>query len=663
MKLLLAVSSLASIITFSPVVYQAGVISSAKLLATKSPLDYDSINVYTDLRLLYGDSNDDGIIDDNEYYNFDYKKLIKAADESQSIYEDFNLLTFVPVHNDIYFYFYSTLQLDKNNLQVSYSDSQILNENSSLGYVENNQVKDLIYINKYNVENGYFYKFKLENFSSNTNTESQNRIRIFEFITFVDNQRKIFDYSKVDPELWYVGEDLLENNYYYFKNNVHYYEARLGTALGVIDAEDYFPVVSAFYIRSNTATETNVKTAKEITYMFVDFTDIEISDLISVEVEYYKLSYDYIRYSPFYRYSNDGIFTSDETYEYVYGDVFAGKYESKEYGFLENGISLNGKTTSLTDYNENVLVFTAEGNSETKNLNYDELEEMSDNSGIQRGPVNELPYGVTYYNPNFNELYNGFYNAKILNNGQAIHKTISSDYDQTNYSYQQINEASSYWQHVPYKRTYNFKPIVNLSNIDEILSGDEYKLSREFFNDSLEHFKKDNFNPSYAILIDGANSDTDCDRVLKTNDDLKVNVKTGETMPASGEKRTYEYSLKYNVTACHEIYNSQLLKVTARENNGENITFNAIGNPAYVDFITFTGYKSPTLVNYILSDVNDWWSNIIDTLGNWIYLIAIILAIILIAIISPVLVPIIKFILKIIAWPFKTIYKAIKKNK
>ena len=95
----------------------------------------------------------------------------------------------------------------------------------------------------------------------------------------------------------------------------------------------------------------------------------------------------------------------------------------------------------------------------------------------------------------------------------------------------------------------------------------------------------------------------------------------------------------------------------------KNITFNAIGNPAYVDFITFTGYKSPTLVNYILSDVNDWWSNIIDTLGNWIYLIAIILAIILIAIISPVLVPIIKFILKIIAWPFKTIYKAIKKNK
>ena len=106
MKLLLAVSSLASIITLSPVVYQAGVLSSAKLLANKSPLDYDSINVYTDLRLLFGDSNDDGIIDDNEYYNFDYKKLIKAADESQSIYEDFNLLTFVPVHNDIYFYIY-----------------------------------------------------------------------------------------------------------------------------------------------------------------------------------------------------------------------------------------------------------------------------------------------------------------------------------------------------------------------------------------------------------------------------------------------------------------------------------------------------------------------------------------------------------------------------
>ena len=666
MKLLLAVSSLASIITLSPVVYQAGVLSSAKLLATKSPLDYDSINVNYDLRLLYGDKNNNGIIEEDEFYNFDFQTLVKEEDKATSVYKDFNLLTFLPVKNDIYFYFYSSTELNKTTLQVAYSDSQNVNEDTSLGYIENNKLKDLVYLNRYNVENGYFFKFKLENFSDNyiENSNLQNRIRIFDFVMLKDNQKITYDYSASDPEMWFIGDDFLEDHYLYFKNEAYYYTGKLATALGVIESEDYFPKINGFAYE-NTAKESTIKEAKEITYFFVDFEDsLELKDLISCEVEYYKLSYDYVRYAKVQ--SQDTVFVSwdwSKNQDNQYGDIYAGKYQSED-GTLEESINLIGKKTKLNNYNENVLVFNAAGEAEEVNLNYQDYLALTDNSGNKDTKIwssaGNTTITETFYNPDLSNLENGFENVEILNNGKPYHKTILSDYNESDFTYEQINVASSYWSHMPYKRTYNFKPIINLKTYEEDLVGTEYDLAKNFFSESLTNLSDSNFNPEFAILIDGTSLDSDCNRSIEHTEIINVHEERNTTSVISSA--TYNDLIK-STTHCHEIYNAQLLKCVARKNNGEQITFSAIGNPAYLEFITFTGYQAPTLVNYILNDVSSWWSSILDQLGNWIYLIAIILAIILIAIISPVLVPIIKFILKIIAWPFKTIYKAIKKNK
>ena len=181
---------------------------------------------------------------------------------------------------------------------------------------------------------------------------------------------------------------LNNSNYYYFKNNVYYYKAKLGTALGVLSTEDYYPTIFSFF-RSNVASDSYVNEAQEITYLFVDFEDkLDIKDLVSVDVEYYKLQYDYIRYCPFIT-ETDGFFNIENIKNNYFSDIYSGLYESKEFGNLENGISLNGNSTSLVSYNKDVSIFNNDGTNVTKNLNYDELQE------VEGGVITLTIFGVT----------------------------------------------------------------------------------------------------------------------------------------------------------------------------------------------------------------------------------------------------------------------------
>ena len=644
-----------SLLNFSPNVYKLGV--ETMINTSSSPYDYDLVNVNVDLRLLYGDTNNDKEISQYEYDNFNFNSLIKDPDETINVYDDFNLLTFKPVKNDIYFYFYSNLNLNDCSLQVTYSNSQLLNSDSNLGYIENNNLSDLIYLNKFNVENYTFYKYKLDDFVNNYDENEQYRIRIYEFI-LISEERKVYDYTFQEPEMWYKGDDFLEDHYYYFKNNVYYYKAKLGTALGVLSTEDYYPTIFSFF-RSNVASDSYVNEAQEITYLFVDFEDkLDIKDLVSVDVEYYKLQYDYIRYCPFIT-ETDGFFNIENIKNNYFSDIYSGLYESKEFGNLENGISLNGNSTSLVSYNKDVSIFNNDGTNVTKNLNYDEYEALSDNSEEEK-LVTSNEGNWWYYNTNLNNLYNSFTNVSILNNGNPYHKTISSDYDKSEYHYEQVNNSNAYWNHAPYIRSYDFKPIINLSNYESDLVGDEYLLSRQFFKDSIENLKGNDFNPEFAILIDGANSDENSTRYIRTDiEQDKIDIAWNFKTPVQeGERIDDVYSLQKLTTTCHEIYNAQLLRATVRQNNGEEITFNCLGEPSYSKYISFVGYSAPFLYQYIINDVG----NFIDQLGVWAYIIGIILVILLFVILSPILVQFIKLLWKVISFPFKAIYKAIKKS-
>lgn len=646
----LYISSLVSALTLSPVAYNLGEDFAINYVAqANSNINFDDINVNYDLRLLFGDKNNDKKISSSEYKDFDFASLTEDMQEWNaggfSGTLRFKFLTFKPNNTDLYVYFVTDFKLESNNIvSMYYSDSTEMKDDLS-GYNENKKLEQVTPINYYLYENYYFYKGKISNFTGAKTQGETVRVLLDYFSINTSGQiggiNALFRDNKATELLYPVGTDWTEGNFYYFQTNTYEYEAHLAMALGVIQTEDYYPVVSAFYIRSNEAKESTVKEAREITYLFVDFDDdLDLSELISVDVEFNKIKYDYVRYTPYYTFNNHGLLTSSEEYDYVFGDIYAGQYYSQEYGSLENGFSLNGQQTALQDYVESVTTFNSNGETEEHVLSYDEYLSLTDESGEEEH-FSEPPYTGYRYNQPIGHYLNGITNVSVLNDGKPYKKTIQSDYNESDYTYTQIDNATTYWTHAPYKRDYSFEPIINLSTYQQDLSDEKFALSREFIQNATTSLTENNpgFQPNFAVLIDGANSDTDCTRSVVTEE--TITLETGETMPSSGsEKLSYQYQLKRNVTTCHEVYNAIMVEATAREDNGSLITFNCLGDPAYTQYISFVGYEAPTLVDLILNDIANW------EMPDWLKIVLIILGVILLLIVLSWIVRFIKRIIK-----------------
>ena len=624
---------------FSPIAFNLGQEFAVNYVAkTNSNINFDDINVNYDLRLLFGDMNNDKEISSTEYKDFDFASLIENMQEWNSGGFTgtlrFKFLTFKPNNSDLYVYFVTDFKLESNNIvSMYYSDSTEMKEDLS-GYNETKKLSQVTLINYYLYENYYFYKGKISNFTGVKSQGETVRVLLDYFSINTSGQiggiSALFKDNKATELLYPVGTDWTEGNFYYFQTNTYEYEAHLAMALGVIQTE------SAFYIRSNEAKESTVKEAREITYLFVDFDDdLDLSELISVDVEFNKIKYDYVRYTPYYTFNNHGLLTSSEEYDYVFGDIYAGQYYSQEYGSLENGFSLNGRQTALKDYVESVTTFNSNGETEEHVLSYDEYLLLTNGSGEEEH-FSEPPYTGYRYNQPIGHYLNGITNVSVLNDGKPYKKTIQSDYDEGDYTYTQIDNATTYWKHVPYKRDYSFEPIINLSTYQQDLSDEKFALSREFIQNATASLTENNpgFQPNFAVLIDGANSDTDCTRSVVTEE--TITLEKGETMPSSGlEKLSYQYQLKRNVTTCHEVYNAIMVEATARENDGNLITFNCLGDPAYLKYISFVGYSAPELFDLVINDLTNWFDSLLNPFKYLIFgILTLILLIIVVCIIK-----------------------------
>lgn len=632
---------------FSPIAFNLGQEFAINYVAiNNSDINFEDINVNYDLRLLFGDVNGDKNISSNEYKDFDFASLTEDMQEwKDGVFTRgrFKFLIFKPNNTDLYVYFVTDFKLGSNDtLSMYYSDSTEMKEDLS-GYNENKKVERVIPINYYLYDNYYFYKGKISNFTGDKTKGETVRVSLSNFIFSRSGvgggNFAIFSDDKATELLYPVGTDWTEGNFYYFQTNTYEYEAHLAMALGVIQTEDYYPIVSAFYIRSNEAKESTVKEAREITYLFVDFDDdLDLSELISVDVEFNKIKYDYVRYTPYYTFNNHGLLTSSEEYDYVFGDIYAGKYYSQEYGSLENGFSLNGKQTALQDYVESVTTFNLNGETEEHVLSYDEYLLLTNGSGEEEH-FSEPPYTGYRYNQPIGHYLNGITNVSVLNDGKPYKKTIQSDYNEGDYTYTQIDNATTYWKHTPYKRDYSFEPIINLSTFQQDLSDEKFALSREFIQNATASLTENNagFQPNFAVLIDGANSDADCTRSVVTEE--TITLEKGETMPSSGsEKLSYQYQLKRNVTTCHEVYNAIMVEATTRENNGGLITFNCLGNPAYLKYLSFVGYSAPKLFDLVINDVSNWFDSLLNPFKYIIFgIFALILVIIVVCIIKGII--------------------------
>ena len=206
-----------------------------------------------------------------------------------------------------------------------------------------------------------------------------------------------------------------------------------------------------------------------------------------------------------------------------------------------------------------------------------------------------------------------------MNEGKPYKKTIESKYDEGEYTYTQINNESTYWDHNAYKRTYDFKPIVDLSTYQSDLSGDKYKLAKEFFYNSLVDLQDGSFKPNFAVLIDGAPNEIDnseSTRSVTTEDSIDVYSEVSNVSYQGG----YKYLTK-RVSHCHEVYNAFILKATARQDKGDLITFNCLGDPSFVETINFVGEGAPALSDLILNDVGNWFNEIADPIKTFLWIV------------------------------------------
>lgn len=631
-KILNALTTLFCLMNAQPVLKQGAIFAMENVPTLNTTIDFNKVNVSYDLRLLFGDKDSDGKISSYEYLNYNFDDCLLTENEA------FKFLAMKPNENDLYFYFSTNYLIDNQTLYatIDFSTNFDVDKNE---YVNGTKIIALTNagnkLNYYYYKNYYFYKFVLKDVRSDYSSIADGdvlraKLYNFEFLN-ADGTKRLFAIDE-KPELIYPkGTDWLDGNFYYFENNTYTYEAKLVMCLGVIEAEDYFPKIFGFSY-GETAKETTVKSAQEITYLLVKFDDrLDLSELISVDVQFLKAEYEYVRYAPVSSTEQSFIWTYKEDKTDSYGDIYCGLYES-DLGTLSQGVSANGKKTNLINYNEDVKVFSADGTTEIVNLNYDNYEALSDNSGVKK---DEQSGSIVrhYYNPNLNALYNGFQNFKVLNNGEFYKKTIYSDYDKENYTYKQENNLSSAWGHYPYLREYTFEPIVNLNTYNQEYNSDDFKLSREFFDSCKEDYQ-------FAIMIDGANSDEYCTRTVSDDGVIKV-----YSSHQSDSYNQYENLFK-RVTTCHEIYGATILQATARQNNGEKITFNCLGDPTYLSYISFAGYAAPTLYDYLINDVSNFFN---DLLNNPIVkAIMIILGLIVIAFVLGLLVKLIKFIIKLI---------------
>ena len=613
-----------------------------------SDLNFSNINASYDLRLLFGDTNNDSKISADEYINFDFSSIdINENNE----YSDFKFLTFKPDGNTLYVYFASKFKIDKSSMiNMIYSDSTELNQNKT-AYNENIKNANLEAVNYYLFGDTYFYKTKINNFSSKYETGENVRVFLYRFQHITSKGTNTYEATKETELIYPVGTDWTAGNFYYFENNTYTYKAKLAMALGAIESESYYPIISAFNIRSNEAKENTVTSAKEITYMFVDFDDkLDLSELVSVDVEYYKLQYDYVRWAKLASYDKKigGFWTWVSDEDNVYADVYAGLYKS-DLGTLDNGLSLNGEKILLSNYNEDVTVFNADGDSEVVNLNYDDIK--SNNSGVEEkhilsGTIQSGQYTLERdYNPDISNLYNGFENVKVLNDGKPYKKTIKDEYNESDYTYTQIDHASTYWNHAPYKRNYEFKPIINLETYQQDMSDEKYNLSVEFIKNAALNLTDSNFEPNFAILIDGAANDPDTTRTVTQGE--SIDIKLTEYVNTGSVEENYQSIVK-STTTCHEVYGAILITATARENNGDLITFNCLGDPAYTKYISFVGYPAPSIFDLVMNDVGNWLSDLGENIKNnpLVQAILIVVGIILLIIILSLIVRFIRWIVR-----------------
>ena len=150
------------------------------VLESDSPYDPKSTNVYYDLAVLYGDTDKDGAVSDEEYLSFDIDSLAPAGKVGENT--SYKYLATMPYYvNELYLYLYSASRIDDcvfndyghvdyssctYSYLLDYQNSSTQNEVTGEWIDDTLKSTSLDLVNYYHSPKGYFYKFTIENYNA-----------------------------------------------------------------------------------------------------------------------------------------------------------------------------------------------------------------------------------------------------------------------------------------------------------------------------------------------------------------------------------------------------------------------------------------------------------------------------------------------------------------
>lgn len=271
-------------------------VSHAFFANSQSVYDPLTYNVVYDLKALYGDSDGDGKLTEQEYQDFDIDRL---APEEGALDQSFRFLGFNPASDDrMVFYLFSDsdrITADDAVYLLSYRNS-VTPSSDGQGY-QNDVVKysSATLLNTYSSVRGTFCKFLVSDYVPMKNGDSM-RIEAVSFQE-MSGGKTVLEKSIDDSELFYSSDYSSGILNTYFAGHTY-------RITGVVDmmlaTTEQVSSQSHFFFIPLEEKQTYVSEAREIPYFFFDFDDSEfkVDEIQSVTYQYYM---NYFTHTHYYR--------------------------------------------------------------------------------------------------------------------------------------------------------------------------------------------------------------------------------------------------------------------------------------------------------------------------------------------------------------------------
>ena len=573
----------------------------------QSPVDMHDWNVMYDLATLYGDKNNDGVLNQEEYNKFvdtGYKELIpdnynEAKNEQGEILVDssFSFLGILPVsNNQVYVYTYTKEQISSTYIDGGYFKYSSKDWEYGLSYFNSPELVDGQYVNtipktstmKFINElglgkDGYFSKFIIEDNQIIKQSEEAKtsdgyysmRIKPERFIATFKGKpnldKKIETYELSFDSNYWNNENRMKNTLFNEKT-IKIEDAAIDGFLASKDNEFGGLGVNLLFntISAKEAIQTN--SAYEYYYYFFNLEDFDPDSILSVTYNYVPVDWTYTSYNV----------ENTTKANYMFGINLA---EAVLNTTARRGI------TALTRTDAKKIVDEIKGE----------------------------PFYTKDAGKSSEEKFYLSYSERV---GSRVTNTVNFDEDFT----VDVN-VPDYKKSVKHTRKVNIKSIVNIKNVDSELSEKEllddnnttYDLNSQLrsflkgeYDENVYALYKDvdhmNYHWAFLITQDNWVREAKYEQIdeYRSSLDWLFRILTGNVYDR------FDRANKITST-CHEPDGVLVTYMKVAKDNKE-YNLNVISNPLSVRKNYIVGYNAPGLIDIILKAVNSFFKE-----KGWIF--------------------------------------------